>query len=50
MAKPIGATPAIEGKDAEAFIKELLSPTYAETRKKLFEDLKRVEAITKKQG
>ncbi|MBS3051120.1 MAG: hypothetical protein J4400_03140 [Candidatus Aenigmarchaeota archaeon] len=47
MAKPIGATPTLSGKDAELFVKDLVSPAYTETQKKLFEDLKVVEAIVK---
>lgn len=49
MAKPIGATPILKGKDAEEFINSLISPTYSEKQKRLFKEMKELETITKSQ-
>ncbi len=43
MAKPIGATPVLTGKNADVFCNDLVSPNYSEKERKLFAELKELE-------
>lgn len=43
MAKPIEATPTLEGRDAEEFIENLLRRKYTPEERRLFEEMKELQ-------
>ena len=43
MAKPIEPTPTVEGKDAEEFIKDILSPSITKKERDLFKEMLELE-------
>lgn len=44
MAKPIEATPTLQGKDAEEFLQNLIRPKYTEKEKELFREAEKLKA------